>query len=125
MKQELLHVEVVAHILGSMDHCSHCQVFLDGAGVGGQVHQQDLDSYPEEWMHDWQQLSDLIFDITEKHAGQLVVRITDAQSPQGMWAALRRGIRKYPTFVIGGEKYTGFDEGAVSSMIDRHLPSAA
>lgn len=124
MNRELLQVEVVAHILGSMDHCSHCQVFLDGAGVGGQIHQQDLDSYPSEWMDDWQKLSDLIFDLTEKHAGQLVVRITDAQSPQGMWAAIRRGIRKYPTFVIGGEKYTGFDEETLSGLIARHLPSA-
>lgn len=119
----LLEVEVVAHVLGSMDHCSHCQVFLDGVGVGGQVHKQDMDSYPREWMEEWQRLSDLIFNVTEKHAGRLVVKITDAQSPQGMWAAIRRGIRKYPTFVVNGEKYVGLDESAVDALIGRHLPS--
>jgi hypothetical protein len=99
-------------------------VFLDGAGVGGAVHQQDLDSYPREWMDDWRRLSDLIFNITERHAGRLVVKLTDAQSPQGMWAAIRRGVRKYPTFIVGGEKYTGLDEGSVLGLISRHLPEA-
>lgn len=124
MAEHLPQVEVFAHVLGSMDHCSHCQVFLDGAGVGGAVHQQDLDSYPQEWMDDWQKLSDLIFNITEKHAGKLVVKLTDSQSPQAMWAAIRRGVRKYPTFILGGEKYTGLDEAAVLGLISRHLPQA-
>lgn len=122
MGQPLLEVEVVAHVLGSMDHCSHCQVFLDGVGVGGQVHQQDMDSYPREWMEEWQRLSDLIFSLTERHAGKLVVKITDAQSPQGMWAAVRRGIRRYPTFVVQGERYTGLKEEAVDQLIGKHLP---
>ena len=121
MGQAPLQVEVIAHVLGSMDHCSHCQVFLDGAGVGGKIHQQDLDSFPRDWMAEWQKLSGLIFNMTEKYAGQLVVKITDAQGPQGMWAALRRGIRRYPTFVIQGEKYTGLDEGKVDGLITRHL----
>ena len=122
MAEPLLQVEVVAHVLGSMDHCTHCQVFLDGVGVGDTVHQQDLDTYPKEWIDDWKRLSDLIFSLTENHPGQLVVKITDAQSPQGLWAAIRKGVRKYPTFILGGDKYTGFDEGAVRGLIARHLP---
>ena len=119
-----LEVEVIAHVLGSMDHCSHCQVFLDGAGVGGQVHQADLESYPPEWMDEWKQLSTLIFNVTEQFAGKLVVKITDAQSPQAMWKALRRGVRKYPTFLVAGEKYHGLEEGKVTSLIERHLSPA-
>lgn len=123
MQDRPLEVEVVAHVLGSMDHCSQCQVFLDGAGIGGQIHQADLDAYPREWMDEWIRLSDLIFNLTEVYAGRLVVRITDAQSPQGLWAGIRRGIRKYPTFVVAGEKYTGLDEGRARDLIDRHLPA--
>lgn len=123
--KERLEVEVVAHVLGSMDHCSHCQVFLDGVGLGGQIHQADLESYPPEWMQEWQQLSDIIFNITERYAGQLVVKITDAQSPQAMWKALKRGIRKYPTFLIGSEKYHGLEEGQVVNLIERHLGNVA
>ncbi len=121
MTNQLLQVEVIAHVLGSMDHCSHCQVFLDGAGVGGRIHQQDLASYPKEWMEEWNKLSDLIYDITEKHAGKLIVKITDAQSPQGLWAAIRKGVRKHPTFIVSGDKYTGLDEDEVMGLISRHL----
>lgn len=120
--KDLLEVEVVAHVLGSMDHCSHCQVFLDGVGIGGQIHQADLDSYPKDWMEEWQKLSDIVFNVTERFAGRLVVKITDAQSPQAMWKALKRGVRKYPTFLIEDEKYYGFDEEQVVELIERHLP---
>ncbi|MGD2027011.1 MAG: hypothetical protein PVI99_04275 [Anaerolineales bacterium] len=122
---DLLEVEVVAHVLGSMDHCSHCQVFLDGAGLGDQIHQADLDSYPLEWMEEWQQLSDIIYNVTERFAGRLVVKITDAQSPQAMWKALRKGIRKYPTFLIEDEKYYGLEEAHVVELIERHLPQSS
>lgn len=123
MEDRPLEVEVIAHVLGSMDHCSHCQVFLDGAGIGGKIHQADLEAYPKEWMDEWKRLSDMILNLTETFAGKLIVRITDAQSPQGMWAAIRRGVRKYPTFVVAGEKYTGLDERRASELISRHLPA--
>lgn len=120
-----LEIEVVAHVLGSMNHCDHCQVFIDGVGVGDQIHQADMESYPPDWMDEWQQLSDLIYDLTERFAGQLVIKITDAQTPAAMWKALRHGVRKYPTFIVGDEKYHGLDEDEVSTMIVRHLPTAA
>jgi len=123
--KDLLEVEVVAHVLGSMDHCSHCQVFLDGVGIGGQIHQTDLDSYPKDWMEEWQKLSDIVFNVTERFAGRLVVKITDAQSPQAMWKALKRGVRKYPTFLIEDEKYYGLDEDQVVELIERHLPQVS
>ena len=122
---DLLEVEVVAHVLGSMDHCSHCQVFIDGVGVGDQIHQADLDSYPSDWMEEWQHLSDLILSITEQYAGKLGIKVTDAQSPQAIWQAIRRGVRKYPTFIIGSDKYHGLDQDKVSNLIDLHLAAQA
>jgi hypothetical protein len=120
-----LQVEIVTHVLGSMNHCTHCQVFIDGVGVGDQVHRADLESYPPEWMEEWEQLSSLIFDLTEKFAGQLVVKITDAQSPQALWKALIHGVRKYPTFLIGGEKIQGLDGDKIENLIKQHLQISA
>jgi hypothetical protein len=117
----MLEVEVVTHVLGSMNHCQHCQVFIDGAGVGGQVHRSDLDSYPPEWREEWQRLSDWILHLAERHAGQLCIKITDAQSVGGMWRAIRHGVRRYPTFIVDGEKYHGWDEAALEELIDRKL----
>ena len=112
---------MVAHVLGSMNHCSHCQVFIDGVGIGDQVHKADMDSYPPDWMEEWQRLSELIFNITEEYAGQLVVKVTDAQSPQAIWKAIRRGVRKYPTFIIGKDKYHGLEQAQVTNLIERNL----
>lgn len=115
-------VKVYAHVLGSMNHCSSCQVFIDGAGVGEQVHRADLESYPREWMEEWQQLSDLILDLADKYRNRIVVNIVDAQSPQGLWAALRSGIRRYPTFVVEGDKYTGVDPDEADRLVSKHVP---
>lgn len=116
-------LEVVAHVLGSMDHCSHCQVFIDGVGVGGQVKRADLAAYPPEFVKEWQRLSDLILELARRFAGQLEIKITDAQSPQGLWQALTKGVRKYPTFIIEGQKYHGWDDQVLDNMIRQHLAS--
>jgi hypothetical protein len=72
-------------------------------------------------MREWQQLSDLILALAKRHAGQLVIKITDAQSPAGLWKAIRHGVRHYPTFVVAGERYYGWDEDQIEGLIQRHL----
>lgn len=125
MSGQPLQVEIVTHVLGSMNHCSHCQVFIDGVGVGEQIHQTDLDSFPPDWMEEWQRLSDIIFHLTERFAGKLVIKITDAQTPQAMWMAIRHGVRKYPTFIVRGEKYHGLDEEKIVRFITKQLQVTA
>ena len=105
MTYKPLQVEVVAHVLGSMNHCSHCQVFIDGVGVGGQIKQADLNAYPREFMDDWQHLSDWVLALAARYPGQLVIKIIDAQSLQGLWQALRHNIHKYPAFIVEGKTY--------------------
>ena len=105
-------IEVVAHVLGSMNHCSHCQIFIDGVGIGGKVKHADLTAYPQEFMEEWQRLSNWILALAERYAGQLVIKIIDAQSLQGLWKALRHNIRKYPTFILEGERYQGWEAEA-------------
>ena len=123
MLKKPLDIEVVAHVTGSMEHCAHCQVFIDGAGVGGKVHQDNLDSYPPDFVADWRRLSDWILELAAAYPGQLLIRITDAQSLQGMWKAITRGVRKYPTFIVNGQdKYYGWDKEEVDSLIRQHLP---
>jgi hypothetical protein len=121
MTPKPLQIEVVAHVLGSMDHCSHCQVFIDGAGVGGKVKRADLEAYPKEFQEEWQRLSDWVLALAGRYPGQLQIKITDAQSPQGLWKALRYGVRKYPTFIVEGEKYHGWDDRVLDGLIQRRL----
>jgi hypothetical protein len=117
-----LQLEVVAHVLGSLDHCAHCQVFIDGLGVGVQVKRADLDAYPPEFMAEWRRLSDWILALAERYATQLLIKIIDAQSPQGLWQALRHGVRTYPTFILEDEKYFGWEaEGELTARLKQLL----
>ncbi|RME41499.1 MAG: hypothetical protein D6796_15770 [Caldilineae bacterium] len=124
MRTKPLQIEIVAHVLGSMNHCSHCQVFIDGLGVGGAIKQTDLNSYPPDFMLEWQRLSDWVLELAERYEGQLTIKITDAQSPQGLWKAIRHGVRQYPTFLIRGKKYHGWDTAVVEEMIQTALQTA-
>lgn len=108
-----------------MQHCSHCQVFIDGVGVGQKIHQDNIASYPPDFIEDWQRLSGWILEIAAAYPAQLVIRVTDAQSPQGLWKAITKGIRKYPTFIIAGkEKYHGWDKDQLEELINRRLQTA-
>lgn len=119
-------VEVIAPILGSFDHCQHCQVFIDSAGVGGQVHRGDLASYPVDVLDDFRRLSDLVFDLAERHGSRIVIRVVDPGSLRGMWTGIRRHVRRYPTFIVDGtERIEGFESSAVDEAIAARLAARA
>jgi len=107
-----------------MNHCPHCQLFIDNVGVGGQVHEQDMSTFPEEFIQDWEQLSDWVQELAATFPGQLSIHITDAGSPRGLWKSLSRGIRHYPTFIVGGrETYHGWDKKQLADLIQHNVDS--
>ena len=108
MTPKPVQLEIIAHVPCSQSLCLHCQVFIDNAGVGPKTKQADLDSYPPEIMADWQRLSTWVLALSERYPGQLLIKIIDAQSPRGLWLALQRGVRRYPAFILAGEKYQGW-----------------
>lgn len=123
--QQQLDIEVVTHVAGSMDHCGQCQVIFNSVGIGGQIHQEDVASYPEDFIKDWERLSEWVFSLAETYPGRLIIRITDAQSMNGLWKAISKGVRKYPTFIIEGEdQYQGWDNEVLNSLISKHLANA-
>jgi hypothetical protein len=125
-QQKPLNIEVVTHVAGSMDHCGQCQVVFNSVGIGGQIHREDVASYPEDFLKDWERLSAWVYSLAETYPGKLIIRITDAQSMNGLWKAISRGVRKYPTFIIEGEdQYQGWDNEALKALIHKHLASAA
>ena len=108
MKNKHVHLEIIAHVPSSQNLCYHCQVFIDDAGVGRKTRQADLDSYPPDVMADWQRLSAKVLALSKRYKDQLLIKIIDVQSPRGLWLALRRGVRRYPAFILAGEKYQGW-----------------
>ena len=124
-RQKPLDIEIIAHVAGSMAHCTHCQVFIDGTGVGEQVHKQNIESYPPDIVAEWQKLSDWILELAETYAGELIIRVTDAQTVRGLWTALTKRVRRYPTFILEGqERFTGWDKEQLNHLIQQHLAKA-
>lgn len=122
MMNDKLEIEIITHITGSMNHCDHCQVFIDGVGIGEQIHRQDVQSYPEEFVRDWQQVSDWVQKIASDFPNQLMIKIIDAQSLSGLWKSLTKGVRRYPTFIVGSkDKYHGWDHEHLKQIIESNL----
>ncbi len=115
-----LKVEIVTRVVGSLNHCLHCQVFIDDVGVGEKIHTEDMAAYPADLQAEWERLSALVWRLAARFPDALFVQITDAQSPRGFWLALR-GVRHYPAFLIAGERVFGWDEEALAAVIARHL----
>lgn len=116
-----LDITVVTRALESMDHCSHCQVFIDQAGLGSEVHRADLMAYPSDVQAEYRQVSDIVIHLLTRFAPHVRVRVVNALSPDGLWLALRRGIRRYPTWLIGPHKIMGTDEHVIMTTVAQML----
>ncbi len=121
---EPLTVEVISHVLSSFDHCSHCQVFLNEAGVGQQIHREDLSAFPQELQEEYDRLLNLVGLLSKRFGGRVRFKILDPQTIEGVWKSLRHWVRQYPTFLIEREKLVGWDERALASRIEAHLAVA-
>jgi len=119
-----LTVEVISHVLSSFDHCSHCQVFLNEAGVGQKIHREDFAAFPPEVREEYDRLLTLLETLAARFGGRVQFRILDAQTIEGLWKSVRYWIRRYPTFLVAGEKIVGWDADAVARRIEAHLGEA-
>jgi hypothetical protein len=119
-----LRVEVVSHILSSFDHCAHCQLFLNEAGVGQQVHREDFEAFPEDVREEYERLLTLVKKLSGRFGGRVQFKILDPQTIEGVWKSLRYWIRRYPAFLIDGEKLVGWDEDVLMHRIEAHLSGA-
>ena len=119
-----LRVEVISHILSSFDHCAHCQVFLNEAGVGQQVHREDFSGFPDEVREEYERLLTLVAKLSRRFGGRVQFKILDPQTIEGVWKSLRYWVRQYPAFLIGGEKLVGWDEDVLTHRIEAHLSGA-
>ncbi len=121
----MVDITVVTRALESMNHCSHCQVFIDQAGVGDAVHLSDIRAYPSDIQDEFQRVSAIVIRLLEQFEGKVRVRVVNAFSPEGFWLALRRGARRYPTWLIDSRKVVGTDEEAIVAAVEQALEARA
>jgi hypothetical protein len=113
-----INIEVIAPLVSGAKHCSHCQNFIDDAGISQRVQDEELKSYPEEMWQDYARLSQMVRDLAARYGDQLQFVLIDPHSPMGLWKSLRHWVRTYPTFIVNGQaKYSGWDLGALDSLL--------
>ena len=123
MKPVLL--EIVTRVLATFDHCRHCMLLFEETGLQGKLHQKSMDEYPQDVAEEYVQLSDWIRELNRLYKHRLRIRIIDAQSLLGFYKSLRHRIRKYPTFIVGGQdRYTGWDKAQLEGLLDQHIQAS-
>jgi hypothetical protein len=84
-----------------------------------------LNEYPEDLKEEYLFLSNWIRELARKYGPQILIKVIDVQSLQGVYKSIRYGIRRYPTFVINRQtKYTGKDKDRLDTLIQEQLANA-
>jgi len=100
----------------------HCEHVFDQAGIGRQVHQEELDQYPKGVKQEAARLANWLYHLSDRYGDQIHIRVIDPQSPEGLLKSVRYWVRKYPTFIVDGhEKVVGWDQAALDSVVQARL----
>ncbi|MBM4461513.1 MAG: hypothetical protein FJ011_27780 [Chloroflexi bacterium] len=116
-----VHVDVIAFVPEGWGLCRSCEMLMARADLGAAPPVRGLDEYPAEWQADFQRLSALIFDLADRYRDHVLIRVYDPRSLQGIVKAVRHGVRRYPTFVVGGRRKI---EGADAAALERAVQEA-
>lgn len=113
-----IQVDVIAPLPEGWGLCVTCEAFLAQAGVDKVPQDRSLDAFPPDWMEDYSKLSDVVLELSQKFGGEIVIRLFDPRSLQGMVKCIRHGVRRYPTFLVQEqEKVIGLDIERIERVI--------
>ena len=118
-------LEVVTKVITTFDHCRHCEILFDEAGIGRKFHQKEMSEYPPDLKEEFIKLSDWIRELTRLYKHRLLIKLIDVQSLLGIYKSLRHRIRTYPTFIVEGkETYAGWDKSQLEGLLDKYVQAS-
>lgn len=101
MSEPLL-VEIIAYAPTAFYHCTHCEIAWREMGKSNLVHTEQVESsLPAELQLDYAAVSDWVREMFRKHCDQIVIRVIDAASIEGVYKTLRYGTHRYPAVIVG------------------------
>jgi hypothetical protein len=110
-------VEVIAPLPEGWGICLSCEMLMARADLDKAPAERGLEEYPPEWQEDFHRLSDLVLDLAARYGNDVLIRIWDPRSLQGLLRAIRHGVRRYPTFVVAGHKISGWDTARLEQTL--------
>ena len=57
-------LEIITRVLTTFDHCRHCEIFFDEAGLDKKFRQKEVNEYPPDLKEEFAKLSDWIRELT-------------------------------------------------------------
>jgi len=115
-------VEIVAYAPTAYYHCTHCEVIWKETGFSEGLHEEQVKSaLPPDLLQDYQTVSDWVRRLMRIYCDQVVVKVVDAASLEGLWTTTRHGLGRYPAVVVGGRRFIGTDFSAAEAEIARQI----
>ena len=115
-------IEVVSNLFTSLGHCRHCDLLFQESGLGPKVRREDSDAYPPQFHEEWKRLQEILQELGRLYRHRIVIRLVDADSPLGLFKALRHRFRRHPTFIVDKQDvYTGWDINELGNLLDARL----
>jgi hypothetical protein len=114
-------LRVLAYMPADLYHCAHCERWFDAAGIGEQLHRELRCSSPPEILDQAERLAARLYELSTRYGDRLHIRVVDPQSAEGFFLSLRHWARRYPTFIVCGQKVVGWDEDALDRLVSQHL----
>ena len=109
MSKTLL-VEIITYAPTAFYHCTHCEIAWREIGVSNQAHEEQLQSsLPEDLAQDYLVVSQWVKDVFRRYCDQVVIKMVDAASLEGVWLSLRHGARHYPAVIVEKQVFAGVD----------------
>lgn len=103
-------VEIIAYAPTAFYHCTHCEIAWREVGMSNQAHKEQLqNSLPEDLTKDYLAVSEWVKDVFRRYCDQVVIKMVDAASLEGVWLSLRHGARRYPAVIIEKQVFVGAD----------------
>lgn len=114
-----IQLEVIYPLPQSWGFCLTCEVMLDRAELGDGPYERGLEEYPADWQEEYQRLASLFVNLSSKYGDNVLIRVIDPRTVQGMISALRHRVRRYPAFIVQGTPaFSGWDEERLLSLLD-------
>lgn len=99
-------------------------MLTDQVGLREKGDNWDLNEYPEDLKEEYLFLSNWIKELAQKYREQILIKIIDGQSLQGVLKSIRYWVHRYPTFIINQKKkYTGKDKDRLDALLQEQLGS--
>jgi hypothetical protein len=104
------HASMINHMPGGLTYTSQ---MLTEAGLTGQLNEAMETGGESLW------LRRCVYYLERRFQRWLRIQLIEPMSLAGLFKVIRHRIRTYPTFIMGGETYTGHDLAELESFIRR------